>query len=45
MLNESLSSGIVQPLVRSLFSKYETIDNHAISSFISSVPNFFSEGS
>ena len=43
MLNGSLSSGIIHPRVRSLFSKYEIVDNHAISSFISSVPNFFSE--
>jgi len=43
MLNDSLNSGIVYPQVRSLFSKYENVDNHALSSFISSVPNFFSE--
>src|SRR5919199_271816 len=41
--NEKSISSFLYTQVRSLFSKYENVDHYAISNFISSVPNSFSE--
>src|SRR5918996_341652 len=41
--NEKSISSFIYPQVRSLFSKYENVDHYAISNFITSVPNLFSE--